>query len=154
MPICFEGYPQEGNSSYAVDSIANAWVVSHTDEIRQMTPQKWCEIEFNLAQHIYSNFSPEQEFSLWKYKFDETLQLHWTPSERKHIVIALKFLEDNRDVFFESPLSENSKDKLAKFEKEWIEYAIKELGWTKFLCNSIIASPYPLKSTDGTLRIP
>ncbi len=142
------------SQSENADSSADAWVTTHAEEIKQMTPQEWCEIEPKLAQRIYGNFSPEQEIALWEYKFDETLKLDWKPAEREHILALKQFITDNRDIFFESPLSENSKKRLDKFEKEWIDKGINELGWSKYLCGSLSMSAYPLKSTDGTPRIP
>lgn len=62
------------------------------------------------------------------------------------------FLNDNKSLFSNEKMSDEEKDDLDVFSYKWIDYAEKELGWSKELIYAIVATGSEVKDTKGTLR--
>lgn len=150
----FTACSSQDDIKFSCDPNADAWVKEHLDDIHKMSRSEWINADINLANPIYNAFTPEQEISFWREKIDETLKLDWSEAEHMHILALQEYLENHLYLFYESPLSESSKEDLELFTYQWISTATEQLGWDESICQAICMIGYPLKSTDGTLILP
>ena len=76
--------------------------------------------------------SPSAKYSFWIDKLEETKrQERWSNTELEYIDRMIRFIEDHSEIFERDFVNDTSNAKfVAKFIRNWREYATSEIGWT------------------------
>ena len=137
---------------YSCDKQVNTWVKANASSLQTMTREQWKGLSERVNIPVYRAFSPEQKYTFWKEKISELRTLPWSAKELEHIMRLDTFLNNNKSLFSNEKMSDEEKDDLDVFSYKWIDYAEKELGWSKELIYAIVATGSEVKDTKGTLR--
>lgn len=137
---------------YSCDKTINEWVIENLDHIRTLKRSQWNYLDEGKKRAAYVSFTPEQKIAMWEGKCEQILTLDWSEKEREHIYTFRKFIDSHHEYFHGSKLSKSQNRKLEAFASAWSEKAEQELGWSKKLIYSIIASPNNLLDKQGNIE--
>ena len=143
---------QQDELLYSCDREINKWATLNAEEIKSMTKSQFLDLDASYQRAAYNAFSPQQRMNLWKTKFEETLQLAWTASERIHIETLLNTIEKNID-WFNNSRSQEVMDNIAIETYRWIDVAINDLLWDVETIYAISGTPLPIFIKDGKFAI-
>ena len=139
--------------TYSCNKSVDTWVKENLPSIQKMTRADWLRTDSTVNVAIYRAFSPKQKIKFWKDKLHEVEKLNWSKEELAHIKKVENFINSHTD-YFEGRLSDEQLDNLDRFAYQWQDYAIKDLGWSKEICRSIIGTGNKVKNTQGELIVP
>lgn len=140
--------------TYSCDKKVDSWVKENIHEIRQMTRSNWLNTQPAVNVAIYRAFSPSQKYQFWMDKFDEIKSLPWNDLELAHIESAEDFVRNHKEFFREGDLTENELDEIETFFYKWEKDAIENLGWSKKIVGSLMATGLKVKNIEGEVIVP
>lgn len=140
----------EEERTYSCNKSVDTWVKENLPTIQKMTRANWLHTDSTVNIAIYRAFTPQQKIKFWQDKLQEVKQLGWSKEELTHIKKVEDFINSHTE-YFEGHLSDEQLDKLDRFAYQWQEYALKNLGWSKYICRAIIGTGNKVKNTQGDL---
>ena len=140
--------------SYSCNPTIDQWAKDNIEEIRTMSRSELLAMDNPAYQRAaFAAFTPEQKLNFWLLRMDEVLTLPWSQAEVAHIEEVKALLKRNTAVF-QYDYSDEEKKAFDVDLYQWAEKAETELGWSKELLSNLIATPYPMVDTKGTLILP
>lgn len=147
--LSFTSCNQEDEQVYSCNKDANTWVKKNMTKVHSMSRSEWESMDEEYAKAAYAAFTQEQKIKFWKEKIDQTLTLPWNDKELAHIKKLEDFINTHQFIFSDKRINNNDEDTFERFCYKWCKDAETKLGWNKKIINSIIASGYTIKNTQG-----
>ncbi len=129
---------QKEKSLYSCDPAIELWVKKSLPVINKMQSSDILKLDPSIQVPVFRAFSSDQRLGVWLNRIDQILLLGWTEKERLHLIDLRKSLTAER--FSDEVVRDTEKfQKIKNYEKEWVNYGINELGWTKAMIGNMFA---------------
>ena len=142
---------QQEEIIYSCDPEMDDYIKSNISEIQTMSTAEFLKIEKELQPSIFNVLKVKQKQQIWLDKYEDALKLNWTDEEREHIMLLIRYIQDNK-TFFEDP--KKYEDEISIFAYKWRRYAENVLMWDNNMIYSMVYDPgYLIKDSQNKLII-
>lgn len=118
-----------------------------------MKREEWLKLEESKKKPAYSAFTPNEKYDFWMEKFNETILLNWSDSEKKHITKLKKWIEENPQIFDNMSYESNLLNEFERFTYIWMEDGKTNFGWSKEVIRSIVYTGNKVVDINGKVQI-
>ena len=97
----------------------------------------------------FGELTPTQRQLVWNDKLAEVLTLGWNDAEKAHIAKLADAVAAHKDWF-----EDTYTDAMDTWTRQWMAEGKENFGWSEKTLYAIIATPFSMLSTDGTVNEP
>lgn len=135
---------QQTELEYSCDPVINKYVIENKAEFSQISVTELTTYEVALQKAVFRSWEPEKKRNAWLEKLHYVLcSISLSKTESAHIERLIDHLEVG--YFLDENIQKNYAAR-AQFADEWLNYATKELGWSKRFIAFIVYRLYTNQS--------
>lgn len=143
---------QQTELEYSCDPVINKFVIEKKAEFSQISVTELTTYEVALQKAVFRSWNPEKKRDAWLDKLHQVLcSISLTKAETDHIQKLIDHLEVG--YFLDENIQKNDISR-TKFAGEWLNYAIKDLGWSEQFISFMVYRLYTNQSQfDAELTV-